>query len=204
MLCWIDGDQYFLTLPTDLALVNLWKAVQAGEVQDVPMDHFTDYETAAFGGEPGDPRFHSVVQGDTARGIPDIRKAEKFSWRPQLTPMKRQTIQFDPWFMSQPNGKIITGGSFRLKLGGKFLPMNIVRNAKQITYNYDVNGKDILIGDTPDEPDCQLRWVVWDGVLICTSVLLKGITFQEMIRLGWADHFFDHTYGRLITAKQNP
>lgn len=201
MLCWIDGDQYFLTLPTDLALVNLWKAVQAGEVQDVPMDHFTDYETAAFGGEPGDPRFHSVVQGDTARGIPDIRKAEKFSWRPQLTPMKRQTIQFDPWFMSQPNGKIITGGSLRIKLESRFYPLEIVKGQDLVTYSYDINGNDLLIGDTPEDPDRQLRWVVWDGVLICTSVLLKGVTFQEMIRLGWADHFFDHTYGKLFGAK---
>lgn len=95
-------------------------------------------------------------------------------WRPVLIP----DIPFDEKDM--PNGSIMTGGSIYFALPGED-GKRIDRPGLNDPYPYREDST-IWIGDT-GEKEQALRWIVWNGYLVCQNVLFRHISGDQLKKM---------------------
>lgn len=90
--------------------------------------------------------------------------SEIFGWRPMLVPP-------DP--VADVNGAITTGGSFYLDGA----PQSTETRALRF-----MPGQKLTVGNTVEGK--ELHWVVWDGKLICTQVVVYHLSHRDLDELG--------------------
>lgn len=180
----IDGERFFLDIPT----ITMWTeelvkkltfALTAEEAK-TPMWMKTILASVAM----PDLSFRDMYGGSTrkmdaqAAGLSDIDNKESpkvtSGWRPILIPEK--------YPINEPNGTILTGGTWYLNQAPQ--PVNI--GADGTTDICRLSGEtvqDISIGETVSGK--ELRWIAWNGWLICQHILLCGLSHADLRRLGY-------------------
>lgn len=169
----LDGDRYCLTIPSD----EDWRGIS---------ENFPEYENSSFVVRRQDPYLAILVESrhviDPRHQYPlSLKLAEAevldpeqdgsyklhlydthmWGFHPMLIPVGLGDVPISSQMAKEhPNGEFVTGGSVRKndELVKQFIPIQPLAD------------ETFKIGDTcPSEPGSIIKWVWWDGNLICMS-----------------------------------
>lgn len=177
----IDRDPYLLTFPGCGMLTDVLIYIEsvcsglAGEVDD---DCFVYASAKDMNGN----RYlsHTTLYGIQERREIDVPPETVCGWRPMLIPLDKNG-KVSSCLQYMPNGKVITGGSFQYQFPGR---------PKQIFYSKVTFGGPLIdvvpdnaklwIGDSNSDSNGDLQWVVWDGKLVCSRVLVRDCSLKVL------------------------
>ena len=177
----LDGDTYMMTYPFLFQMVEIENYLKEHRIRGARKEILLDTCLVIKPTENEKQPYRILSYARNGLTAPkDLRPG---SWRPMLIPVKRGTMEYDDWFGKTKNGNLVTGYSLYIgKNGGQAMtvPRSPVEKPRypgdsyRYTFEMEVNP-----GDTDEDPEKQLSWIVWNGTLVCTKVLLKGIPDSE-------------------------
>ena len=176
-ITYIDGNPYsvrLLMVGTRPGVPNEWDSLLDDLGED---DGLLHWNQMFFWGQETDKQFsayHANRRYYSARYwhiTTASYRSVGLGFRPVLEPLDPDTLTSDK------DGKVIRLGS--LYMDGKALP-----NPKHPTWNGDIpdyiDGAELRIGDSAQDPDHQIRWIQWRGILVSDRVLLKRVSWNDL------------------------
>lgn len=173
----LDGDKYMMTFPFQTQMEEIEQLVWDKKLPGVRRSTILDTCLAIKVIKDGKRTTYKTVAFSEAVTLPANYKPCK--WRPMLIPVKNKQLEFSNWFHGTKNGTILTGYSLYIGKNGGIVRPAPKRPAaepesRSDCYEYTY-GMEFRLGDTDPNPENQLKWLVWNGTLICTTTLIRGI-----------------------------
>lgn len=203
----IDGDDYLMTVPELLCVKHIW-AKDPGLFQNNPnaplllvanspdgsnLIHMRAYDLSGTYAYPvnysiGSDGMLSYMNGD--RNADPAKRW--FGFHPELIPLNK-CGDFDPVLLPNPDGTIVTGGSYRVNGKHRALPAR-----GQCPHLFD----GMTIGDTVGSKK-PIEWICWAGRLISRKPF--GITTAAIVHtIGYVDGGHDGTLLQRINQQFSP
>ena len=171
MLLIMDGEYYIQSIPTYDMMTQMrsWACGSANGFPGMEIDcfvyHLKDKQYRRYAASP----YSRLLSRDEYRAPMETH----CGWRPMLIPLDRYG-QLSRCLKKIKNGTIVRGGT--LSYGETFCGRH------QADFSDGVSGCavlstvfadiDIEIADSSDDPDRNISWIVWDGKLVCSRVLI--------------------------------
>lgn len=176
-ITYIDGKPYsvrLLKVGNGRGVPNEWDDLLDDLGED---DGLLHWNKMFFWGQETDKQFsaYRAYRGyHLARYWNNVTASHRFvdlGFRPALEPLTPDILKSDQ------NGKVIRLGS--LYMAGRALP-----NPKHPRWGGDIPdymyGAELHIGDSDQDPDHQIRWIQWRGLLVSDRVLLKRVSWNDL------------------------
>lgn len=177
----IEGDQYLLTVPE----CNM-------------LDRFLDYcvrnrlavdsKTPCYSWKKtygaGPMNLRSILLVPHITGYP-VTFEDHAGWRPMLVPLKQDGCP-SSWFIRMKNGTVVRGGSLGCRESGRpsmhFALIEDMWDEAPVLTESDLRVDAPRIMDTQFQSDSNIPWVVWEGRLICSRILVRDISVNKLLQ----------------------
>ena len=182
------GDPYILTIPDETRLRPLYSSCTALRNGGHVFMFAFPCDMPVCGDRP-EPK---VLSSDELIRNKSIGGPLEFGWRPMLVPLDR-TGKLANCFSKKRNGELCRMGMFQVD--HRDIPIVIDSGGPVFRDIYRTDGSDpnspyavydFDIIDADADPERMIPWVMWNGALICSRVLIGYIWSTFLVREGLA------------------
>lgn len=184
------GEPYLLTLPRYDQLKRLYASCPSlrdgGRV-------FVLNESSKQDLYPGCDAPPVLLTIDTVKAPAQIFSYMEYGWRPMLVPLTENGL-VSGCFPKWRNGDLLRAGVFRVKdvvvpvgnpTGGPVLKDIYLPDQERVDGSGDFYQCCAFdIADEDQDPETMIPWIVWDGALICSRVLIGAIWNGVLMKKG--------------------